>query len=88
MKELERTQRRRLRPTAVQQLTQPIGVDELLVVGQAIDRQRLVGGPLAPTALVIRTAAWPNSASLVLSADRVLRSIAIEDDLVAKKDAL
>ena len=37
--------RRRLGPSTVEHLAEPGDVDELVVVGQALERQRLVGGP-------------------------------------------
>jgi hypothetical protein len=43
VEEQERAGRRRLRPLAVEYLAEPFGVDELVVVRETLDGQRLIG---------------------------------------------
>lgn len=88
MEQLERAQRRRLGPSSVQQLAKPIGVDELLVVRQAVNRQGRIGGPLGPTTPVNPDSGLAQLGEPRLERDRVLRTIAIQDDLATLKDAL
>ena len=45
--------RRSFRPAAIEKVSQPVGVNEALVVGKAIDRQALVCSPRGP--LVVRS---------------------------------
>ena len=52
VEEEESPGRRGLGASASEQLAEPIGVDELVVVRQMIDRQRCVRRPLRPAALV------------------------------------
>jgi hypothetical protein len=76
------------RASPIQQVAEPFGVNELLVVGQAIGRQRLVGRPLGPSARVDADACVAQLRQSPPDGRRVLRPIAVDDDLSAWKYAL
>jgi hypothetical protein len=79
--------RRGLGPTAVEQLLEPVGVHELLVVRQGLDRKGLVGRPLRPAGRV-RANARVTQLGQRRPEGRDVLGIAVQHDLSAEDDVL
>src|SRR5438874_3429219 len=88
MEEPEPTARRGLRTSPVEQLAEPIRVDELFVVRQTFDWQCPISGPFGPAPLVDPDARVAQLCQPRLQRNSVLTTIAIEGDLATGKDPL
>src|SRR3989442_330665 len=88
VKEEESSSGRRLGASAVEQLAEPFGVDELVIVRQTVNRKRRLRRPLRPAALVRPHAGAAQFGQSRLERPGIFGPIAVEDDLVAGKDAL
>ena len=88
MEEPEPTGWRGLRTAPVEQLAEPLRVDELFVVRQTFNWQCPIGGPFGPAPLIDPDAGVAQLCQPRLQRPSVLTTIAIEGDLAAGKDPL
>src|SRR5438270_13301033 len=80
--------RRGLRTDPVEQLAEPVRVDELFVVRQTFDWQCPIGGPFGPAPLIDPDAGVAQLCQPRLERPSVLPTIAIEGGLATGKDPL
>ena len=88
VEEQESARRRGLRPAAREELREPFGMDEPLVVRQALDGKACVGRPLGPAVLVDADICVPQVGQPAPERRDVLGVVAGEDDLAAGDDVL